>query len=144
MADVEYLNLSINGQAIKGRKGQTIWAAAKDAGIFIPIYCYHPKMPPLGACRICLVEVEKTPKPQAACTTAISEGMVVRTEGSYAEKARDVLGQAARIVTPAPGADGKTIWRARFGLFGEEQARDVCSRLNQRGQTCFAAVASAR
>jgi D-alanyl-D-alanine carboxypeptidase len=63
---------------------------------------------------------------------------------AYAEKARDVLGQAARIVTPAPGADGKTIYRARFGLFGEEQARDVCSRLNQRGQTCFAAVASAR
>ncbi len=88
MAEVEYLNLSINGQAIKGRKGQTIWAAAKDAGIFIPIYCYHPKMPPLGACRICLVEVEKTPKPQAACTTAISEGMVVRTESTYAEKAR--------------------------------------------------------
>ena len=88
MADVEYVNLSINGQAVKGRKGQTIWQAAKDAGIFIPIYCYHPKMPPLGACRICLVEVEKTPKPQAACTTAIAEGMVVRTESTYAEKAR--------------------------------------------------------
>jgi NADH-quinone oxidoreductase subunit G len=88
MAEVEYVNLSINGQAIQGRKGQTIWQAAKDAGIFIPIYCYHPKMPPLGACRICLVEVEKTPKPQAACTTAIAEGMVVRTESTIAEKAR--------------------------------------------------------
>jgi NADH-quinone oxidoreductase subunit G len=88
MADVEYVNLTINGQPVQGRKGQTIWQAAKDAGIFIPIYCYHPKMPPLGACRICLVEVEKTPKPQAACTTAITEGMVVRSEGEYAEKAR--------------------------------------------------------
>ena len=63
---------------------------------------------------------------------------------AYADKARDVLGQAARIVTPASGADGKTVWRARFGLFAEEQAREVCSRLSQRGQTCFAAVASAR
>jgi NADH-quinone oxidoreductase subunit G len=88
MAEVEYVNLTIDGQAIKGRKGQTIWQAAKDAGIFIPIYCYHPKMPPLGACRICLVEVEKAPKPQTACTTAIAEGMVVRTESPVAEKAR--------------------------------------------------------
>jgi D-alanyl-D-alanine carboxypeptidase len=63
---------------------------------------------------------------------------------AYADKARDVLGQAARIVTPASGNDGKTIYRARFGLFGEAQARDVCSRLTSRGQTCFAALASAR
>jgi len=63
---------------------------------------------------------------------------------AYADKARDVLGQAARIVTPASGSDGKTIYRARFGLFAEAQARDVCSRLTSRGQTCFAALASAR
>jgi len=63
---------------------------------------------------------------------------------AYAEKARDVLGQASRIVTPASGADGKTIWRARFGLFAEAQARDVCSRLTSRGQTCFAALAATR
>jgi D-alanyl-D-alanine carboxypeptidase len=63
---------------------------------------------------------------------------------AYADKARDILGEAARIVTPAPGTDGRTIYRARFGLFGESQARDVCTRLSQRGQTCFAAIASAR
>jgi D-alanyl-D-alanine carboxypeptidase len=61
---------------------------------------------------------------------------------AYAQKSQDVLGQAARIVTPAQGADGHTIYRARFGLYAEAQARDVCSRLSQRGQTCFAAVAS--
>jgi D-alanyl-D-alanine carboxypeptidase len=63
---------------------------------------------------------------------------------AYADKARDVLGQAARIVTPGQSADGHTIWRARFGLFAENEARDVCSRLTNRGQTCFAAIASAR
>jgi D-alanyl-D-alanine carboxypeptidase len=63
---------------------------------------------------------------------------------AYADKARDVLGQAAKIVTPAQSADGHTIWRARFGLFAENEARDVCSRLSSRGQTCFAAIASAR
>lgn len=84
----ELVTLSIDGKTVQAPKGATIWQAARDAGIFIPIYCYHPKMPPLGACRICLVEVEKTPKPQAACTTAIAEGMVVRTTSEYAEKAR--------------------------------------------------------
>jgi D-alanyl-D-alanine carboxypeptidase len=63
---------------------------------------------------------------------------------SYAEKARDILGQAAQIVTPAQSADGHTVWRARFGLFEEDQAREVCLRLTQRGQSCFAAIASAR
>ena len=84
----ELVTLSIDGKTVQAPKGATIWQAARDANIFVPIYCYHPKMPPLGACRICLVEVEKTPKPQTACTTAIAEGMVVRTVSDYAEKAR--------------------------------------------------------
>lgn len=87
MAD-ELVNVTINGQPVQAPKGSTIWQAAKNAGIFIPIYCYHPKMPPLGACRICLVEVEKAPKPQAACTTAINEGMNIHVDSPVAEKAR--------------------------------------------------------
>ena len=63
---------------------------------------------------------------------------------AYAEKARDVLGQAAKIVSPSQSADGHTLWRARFGPYGESEARDVCTRLTSRGQTCFAAIASAR
>ncbi len=88
MAEVELVNLTINGQAVQAPKGSTIWQAARLAGMFIPIYCYHPKMPPLGACRICLVEVEKAPKPQAACCTGIAEGMVVKIDSPQAEKAR--------------------------------------------------------
>ena len=86
MADL--VTLTIDGQTVQAPKGATIWQAAKDAGIFVPIYCYHPKMPPLGACRICLVEVEKMPKPMAACTTAINEGMIVRTVSEPALKSR--------------------------------------------------------
>ena len=92
----------------------------------------------------------ETPAPTAGRNWTIQIGAyadqaLARAQlAAYADKARDVLGQASRIVTPAPGADGKTIWRARFGLFGEDQAREVCSRLSQRGQTCFAAVAAAR
>ena len=61
---------------------------------------------------------------------------------SYAQKAQDVLGQAARIVAPITRADGQTLYRARFGLYAEREARQVCDRLTQRGQTCFAAVAT--
>jgi D-alanyl-D-alanine carboxypeptidase len=72
------------------------------------------------------------------------KGLAQTQLSAYADKARDVLGQASKIVTPAQSADGHTIWRARFGLFAENEARDVCSRLASRGQTCFAAIAAAR
>lgn len=61
---------------------------------------------------------------------------------NYAEKSMDVLGQAARIVMPFQAVDGHTLYRARFGPFAEREAREVCSRLTARGQTCFATVAA--
>jgi D-alanyl-D-alanine carboxypeptidase len=60
---------------------------------------------------------------------------------AYAERSMDVLGQATRIVAPFQGVDGHTMFRARFGPFAEREAREVCQRLTERGQTCFAAVA---
>jgi D-alanyl-D-alanine carboxypeptidase len=61
---------------------------------------------------------------------------------AYAQKSMDVLGQAARVVLPLQSVDGHVVYRARFGPFPEREAREVCSRLTQRGQTCFAAVAT--
>ncbi len=61
---------------------------------------------------------------------------------SYAERSMDVLGQAARIVAPFQSTEGHTLYRARFGPFQEREAREVCERLTERGQTCFAALAS--
>jgi D-alanyl-D-alanine carboxypeptidase len=61
---------------------------------------------------------------------------------AYAQKSMDVLGKAARLVVPFQSSDGHTMYRARFGLFAERKAREVCDRLTQRGQTCFAAVAA--
>jgi D-alanyl-D-alanine carboxypeptidase len=63
---------------------------------------------------------------------------------SYAEKSMDILGQAARIIIPFTGVDGHTLYRARFGPFIEREAREVCSRLTERGQTCFTVLASSR
>jgi D-alanyl-D-alanine carboxypeptidase len=61
---------------------------------------------------------------------------------AYAEKSMDVLGQASRVVAPMQSVDGHTVYRARFGPFAEREAREVCARLTQRGQTCFASVAA--
>jgi D-alanyl-D-alanine carboxypeptidase len=61
---------------------------------------------------------------------------------SYAQRAQDVLGRAAKIVAPIKGSNGHMLYRARFGLFAERDARQVCDRLTQRGQTCFAAIAT--
>ena len=59
---------------------------------------------------------------------------------TYAGKAQDILATASQIVAPLQSNNGHVIYRARFGLFAEREAREVCSRLTQRGQTCFAAV----
>ena len=56
----------------------------------------------------------------------------------YAEKSMDVLGQARRLVVAVPDENGRTTYRARFGLFGEDEARAVCRRMTSRGETCFA------
>ncbi len=85
----ELVHLTIDGIPVEVPAGTLVWAAAKKAGIEVPIYCYHPKMPPLGACRMCFVEIEKLPKPpQTACTTPVSEGMIVHTQTEKVLKAR--------------------------------------------------------
>ena len=73
---------------------------------------------------------------------AYADQALARAElASYALKAKDVVGQAARIVAPITNANGHTLYRARFGLYAEREARQVCDQLTQRGQTCFAAIA---
>jgi NADH-quinone oxidoreductase subunit G len=85
----ELVHLTIDDIPVAVPPGTLVWKAAQEAGIEIPIYCYHPKMPPLGACRMCFVEIEKLPKPpQTACTTPVSEGMIVHTKTEKVLKAR--------------------------------------------------------
>ena len=83
------VHLTIDDIPVAVPPGTLVWAAARQIGIEIPIYCYHPKMPPLGACRMCFVEIEKMPKPpQTACTTPVTEGMIVHTKTEKVLKAR--------------------------------------------------------
>jgi NADH-quinone oxidoreductase subunit G len=80
--------LVIDGQEVSVPQGTTILQAAERLGIEIPHLCYHPKLPPVGLCRLCLVEVEKNPKLQASCSTPVAEGMVVHTDSERVLKAR--------------------------------------------------------
>jgi NADH-quinone oxidoreductase subunit G len=73
------ITLTIDGRAVTVPTGTTVYQAARAAGIDIPIFCYHDRMPPLGACRMCLVQVERMPKLQTSCTLAATNGMVVST-----------------------------------------------------------------
>lgn len=82
------INLTIDGQALSVPKGTTVYQAAKKLGIDIPIFCYQDRMPPFGACRMCLVEVEKMAKLQASCTLEVSEGMIVKTQSQLAVEGR--------------------------------------------------------
>ncbi len=71
------VSLTINDKKIRAQSGQSILQAAKEAGINIPVLCHHPALPPAGACRICLVEIEKQRSLQPACTFPVSEGLVI-------------------------------------------------------------------
>lgn len=82
---------TINGKGITVPKGTTLYQAAKELGIDIPIFCYHDRMPPFGACRMCLVEVEKMPKLQTACTLEVTEGMVVHTHSEMSLRGREQI-----------------------------------------------------
>jgi NADH-quinone oxidoreductase chain G len=84
----ELVNLTIDGRPVSAPKGAVIWAAAQQLGIEVPIYCYHPRMDPLGACRMCFVEVTGMPKLATACTTTVSEGMEVWTDTPKVKKGR--------------------------------------------------------
>lgn len=82
------VNFKINGQAISAPEGTTILQAALKIGIEIPTFCYEPRLKPHGACRICVVEVEKARSLQAACSTPVFEGMHVWTESGPVVEAR--------------------------------------------------------
>ena len=85
MADV---TLTVDGKKLTVPAGTLLIDACKNRGIEVPSFCYYPGLSLQGACRMCLVEIEKMPKLQTACTTPVSEGMVVSTETDKIKQAR--------------------------------------------------------
>ncbi len=82
------LNIEIDGRALQVESGDTIMDAANQAGITIPHFCYHKKLSIAASCRMCLVQVEKAPKPLPACATPVTDGMKVQTRSEYAVNAQ--------------------------------------------------------
>ena len=80
----ETVNIEINGIQVQANRGEMLIEAADRAGITIPRFCYHKKLSVAANCRMCLVEVEKAPKPMPACATPVNEGMVVHTASPLA------------------------------------------------------------
>ena len=82
------INIEIDGRKLEVENGRTVIEAAHDAGIYIPHFCYHKKLSIAANCRMCLVQVEKAPKPLPACATPVAEGMKVQTASEQAVKAQ--------------------------------------------------------
>ena len=82
------VEIELDGQKIQALEGSMIIQAAEKAGTFIPHFCYHKKLSIAANCRMCLVDVEKMPKPMPACATPVGQGMIVRTKSDKAIKAQ--------------------------------------------------------
>src|SRR5882672_5000932 len=88
MADV---NLIVDGKKLAAPAGSLLIDACKSAGIEVPSFCYYPNLSVQGACRMCVVKIEKMPKLQTACTTVVSEGMIVSTDSEEVRQARKAM-----------------------------------------------------
>ena len=75
----DFVNIEVNGVPMKARKGESIIRATDREGVYVPRFCYHDKLAVAANCRMCLVEVEKAPKPLPACATPVAEGMKIFT-----------------------------------------------------------------
>jgi formate dehydrogenase beta subunit len=87
-AKLDNISLTIDGREVEVRKGATVLEAAQEAGIYIPTLCHHPDLPPYGACRLCIVEIEGMPGFPTACTTPTAEGMKVHTSTPQLQQLR--------------------------------------------------------
>jgi NADH-quinone oxidoreductase chain G len=85
------LGIQINNKAYEVRANASILQACEEVGIHLPRFCYHEKLSVSGNCRICLVEVEKSPKPVVSCAMPVSKGMVIFTDTPLVKKAREAV-----------------------------------------------------
>jgi len=85
------VNITVNGRPVQAAPGEWVIAAAERAGVYIPHFCYHPRMKSVGMCRMCIVDIDtgRGPALQPSCMVAVSEGMVVDTVSEQTRKAQD-------------------------------------------------------
>jgi len=82
------VEIEIDGRKVQAQEGSMVIRAAEENGTFIPHFCYHKKLSIAANCRMCLVDIEKAPKPMPACATPVTQGMIIRTKSEKAIKAQ--------------------------------------------------------
>src|SRR3954465_3310915 len=123
----DLVNIEVNGVPMKARKGQMIRQATGTQDVCLPRVCYHDKLPIAANCRMCLVEVEKAPKPMPACAPPVAEGMKVFTKSPKAIGAQKATMEFLLINHPldCPICDqgGECELQDRAMGFGRDAAR---------------------
>jgi len=121
----DLINLTIDGKPVQAKRGQMLIEVTDAAGIDVPRFCYHKKLSVAANCRMCLVEVEKAPKPLPACATPVMPDMVVKTRSGgsasqYTEGKRVVMD---KYIGPLIATEmTRCIHCTRCVRFGEEVA----------------------
>jgi len=118
----ELVTLKIDDKEVKAKKGMTILEAAKEAGIEIPTLCYHEKLAPYGACRICSVDVERKGRVHvvAACGYPVEQGLVVRTRSPRIDRIRKTI---IELVSCTIMVDGDVVGEIR--VLADEYKADI-------------------
>ena len=88
---MEAITITLNGREVSGHAGMTVLELARESGVDIPTLCHDPCLTPIGACRICLVEDERSGRLSASCVTPIEPGMVINTESSRVQERRNTI-----------------------------------------------------
>lgn len=121
------ISLSINNQKIFVPRGSSILEACKQVGLDIPRFCYHENLSVAGNCRMCLVEIEKSPKPVAACAMPVANNMVVYTDTPLVKKARENVLETLLLNHPldCPICDqgGECDLQDQTKIFGSDYSR---------------------
>lgn len=121
------INLIINNQKVLVPRGSSILEACKQVGLDIPRFCYHENLSVAGNCRMCLVEIEKSPKPVAACAMPVANNMVVYTDTPLVKKARENVLETLLLNHPldCPICDqgGECDLQDQTKIFGSDYSR---------------------
>ena len=119
--------VTVNGQEVHVPKGVTVLYACEQAGVDVPRFCYHHKLSIAGNCRMCLVEVEKSPKPVASCAMPVMPGMNIKTTTDLVKKAREGVMEFLLINHPldCPICDqgGECELQDQSYIFGSDRSR---------------------
>lgn len=121
------VTLEIDGREIKAKEGMTILEAAGDAGIYIPTLCYHEKLAPYGACRLCTVEISRNKRTRlvTACVYPVEDGLVVKTASPKVIKVRKMLLELMLASAPAKVIEDLAL-RYGVGKTRFEAERTMC------------------